>query len=260
MKIPIFYVDTFTDKIFTGNPAAVCIVEEMPLESIIDNIVTENNLPATVFLKRDREGFAIRWFTPRELDFCGHGTLAAAYVVFNFLEPQRSMIQFYSKKEVLSVHRTQDFITIVMLGQEIEPQQISALSRKELGLEVEDVFGCVGERCVFVLKTEEEVKNLQPDFSVLKKLNYRGFVFTAPGNEFDFVSRTFYPDKKIPEDYVTGVSHRFLAPYWAKRLNKNILKCYQASSRGGFLKCEVQGNKLFMSSEAVLYMQGVITL
>lgn len=258
MKITFFHVDAFTQTMFQGNPAFVAIVTEPLNDELMQKIAYENNLPATVFLQKNADGYAIRWFTMEESDLCGHGSLAAAYVVFNFLQPELSEVSFTSKKGLtVKVGRDEDSLRLSLpvklpAVEHIPEQVISALALTPV-----DFLAYEQQRCLIVLENEEQLRAANPDLRILAELPWWGYVLTAPGNNVDFVSRTFYPRKKaLQEDYVTGVSHCVLAPYWAIRLGKNQLKAAQISSRIGYLDCTVNDDKLLISSHAVLYASG----
>ncbi len=258
MKILIYHIDAFTDKIFRGNPAAVCVLPKWLSDDVLHSIAKENNLPVTAFLVRDENKFYIRWITPEyELDLCGHGSLAAGYVIFNFIDTNLQKVDLYSRTEVLPVIRNENLITLNFPAKRIEPSSLPLLEQG-LGLVPKEIFQHNSERCMAVFDSEEQVKQLNPNMQILRKLAHRGILVTAPGDSVDFVSRTFYPQKTIPEDQVTGASHCLLVPYWSKRLNKKTLHARQISERGGELFCEHQGDRVLFSGEVVLYMQGVI--
>lgn len=258
MKITLYHVDAFTDKIFSGNPAAVCVLPEWLPDDVLHQIAKENNLPVTAFLVRKDEKFNIRWITPEyELDICGHGSLAAGYVIFNFIDTRLQSIDLHSRIEVLPVIRNKNFITLNFPAKNIEPCSLPLLEQG-LGLPPKAIYQHKSERCIAVFDSEEEVKQLKPNMQILKKLEHRGISVTAPSTEVDFVSRTFYPQKKISEDPATGASHCLLAPYWSKQLNKTDLHALQVSERGGEIFCQYQGDRVLISGKAVLYMQGMI--
>jgi len=260
MQIPIYHVDAFTDKIFCGNPAAVCILSKWLSDEELHAIAKENNLPVTAFLVREENKFNIRWITPEyELDICGHGSLSAGYVIFNYLEPTWEKADLQSRIELLQVLRTDDLITLNFPTKNIEKFSLPLLEQG-LGLAPKEIYQHKNERCLAIYSTEEEVKQLKPNMQILKKLEHRGITVTAPGKNVDFVSRTFYPQKTIFEDPATGASHCLLAPYWSKRLNKTDLHALQVSERGGEIFCQYQGDRVLISGKAVLYMQGVITI
>lgn len=260
MKIPIYHVDAFTDKIFSGNPAAVCVLPKWVPDDILNAIVRENNLPATAFLVRENKKFNIRWITPEyELDICGHGSLSAGYVIFNYLEPTWEKVDLQSRIERLPVVRTDDLVTLNFPAKNIE-KCILPLLEQGLGLLPKEIYQHKNERCLAVYNTEEEIKALKPDIQILKKLEHRGITVTAPGKDVDFVSRTFYPQKAISEDPATGASHCLLAPYWSNRLNKTELHARQVSQRSGEMFCKYQDDRVLISGKAVLYMQGIVTI
>ena len=260
MKITIYHVDAFTDHLFSGNPAAVCLLPFWLEDQKLLAIAHENNLPATVFLVKQIDGYAIRWFTPHEIHLCGHGSIAAAYVIFNQLEKQLHEVKLHSISGVLSVKKDLDFITLNFPKKSGEPIPVDPILRQGLNREPEAVFQYQQERCIAIFNHQRDIENLKPDMSILKNYECRGIVVTAPGEQVDFVSRTFYPHKSITEDPVTGVSHCMLVPYWAKRLGKNTLEARQLSERGGYLRCEISDDQVLLSAKAALYMQGNIFL
>lgn len=258
MKIPIYHIDAFTDTIFTGNPAAVCILEKWLPDETLNAIAKENNLPVTAFLVREKDKFNTRWITPEyELELCGHGSLASGFVIFNYLEPTWQKIPLQSKIELLTITRDNDFITLNFPAKNIEKVSLPSLSQG-LGSTPQEIYGHKNDRCIAVFESEDEIRKLNPDIQALKLVGYRGITVTAPGKKVDFVSRTFYPFKTISEDPATGASHCLLAPYWAKRLNKNKFHALQVSQRGGEMFCEYKDERVFISSKAVLYSNGFI--
>ena len=258
MKFQLFHVDAFADKIFSGNPAAVCVLPHWLSDDTLLAIARENNLPATAFLVRDEDLFHIRWMTPEyELDLCGHGTLAAAHVIFNYLEPGWKKVNPQSRTVSLSVSRDGEYITLNFSAKNIESCAIDLLEQG-LGILPIEVYRHKNERCVAVLDSEDDVTQLKPDMHILKNLDQIGVIVTAPGRDVDFASRTFYPRKIISEDPVTGVSHCLLAPYWSKRLNKSQLQAKQLSQRGGEIICLLDGDRVLLSGKAVTYMQGMV--
>lgn len=260
-QIPIYHVDAFTNAIFAGNPAAVCVLEKWLPENILQKIAIENNLPVTAFLVRLDERFQVRWFTPEyELDLCGHGSLAAAYIIFNQLEPRLQTVDLCYPTGVLNVTRNEELITLNFPAKEVEDFLLPEIVTKGLGGQPKEIYQYKTERLLVVYETDEQIRQLKPDMAVLKQIEHRGIIVTAPGKNSDFVSRTFYPKKAIFEDAVTGASHCLLVPYWSKRLNKKKLHSYQVSSRGGELYCEDQGAQILISGKAILYLQGTINL
>jgi PhzF family phenazine biosynthesis protein len=255
-----YHVDAFTDLLFAGNPAAVCLLPTWLSDETLHSIAKENNLPVTAFLVRKDQQFDIRWITPEyELDLCGHGSLAAAYVIFNYLEPSWQEVALQSPLELLQVRRTGDLITLNFPAKIIEPCALPLLEQG-LSLPPQAIYHYKSERCIAIYKTEAEIKTLQLDMQVLKQLEHRGITITARGNTVDFVSRTFYPHKMIPEDAVTGAAHCYLVPYWAERLKKIMLHAKQVSERGGELFCELTSDRVLLSAKAVLFMQGTVSI
>jgi PhzF family phenazine biosynthesis protein len=258
--IKFYHVDAFTDQLFGGNPAAVCLLPSWLPDKDLQAIARENNLPVTAFLVYVQEQFFIRWITPeQELELCGHGALAAAYVIFNELHPSWNSVTLHSSTELLPVVCVDHLITLNFPAKNVTSCDLPLLA-KGLGQMPREIYQHNQERCVAVFDSEDIVYQLQLDLAVLKKLPHRGIVVTAPGKSVDFVSRTFYPQKNIAEDPVTGASHCLLIPYWAKRLNKKALHAKQISERGGELFCHIQDGRVLIGGHAVLYMSGTLIL
>lgn len=259
MKIPIYQIDAFTSRVFAGNPAAVCTLEEWLADSILQAIAQENNLSETAFFVPKQDGYHIRWFTPvAEVDLCGHATLAAAYVIFNYLETSRTEVSFQSNSGRLTVIQEQGLISMDFPSQ--PPVPCEAHPGLLQGLRKEPVEVLRSEDYVAVFSTEEEIRELRPDMEMLKELDMRGVAVTAEGKEADFVSRFFAPKLGVDEDPVTGSSHCALTPYWASKLKRKRLIAHQLSRRGGELLCRDRGNRVLISGRAALYMQGSITI
>ena len=258
MQIPIYHVDAFTDKIFAGNPAAICLLQEWLPDEILFAIAKENNLPVTTFLVREKNHYVVRWITPEyELNLCGHGSLSAGFVILSLLEPTWQDVNMRSLHEIIQISRQGKDITLNFPAKEFVSCTLPLLE-EGLGIKPAEVYQYQTDRCFVVCSSEDEVKALQPDISILKKLPHRGITVTATGKNCDFVSRTFYPQKSIWEDPVTGASHALLAPYWSQRLNKIKLHARQVSARGGEMICEYKDNCVYITSSAVLYSQGII--
>jgi len=258
MQIPIYHVDAFTTKTFHGNPASVCILSKWLDDDSLHAIAKENNLPVTAFLLRNKNIFEVRWITPEyELDLCGHGALSAAFVIFNYLEPSWQKVELQSRSELLQIIRDNDFYTLNFSAKNIESVSVPLL-KEGLRLTPKEIYQYSNERLLVVVESEEEVKQLTPNFQILQKLEHRGITITAIGNNVDFVSRTFYPKKSITEDPVTGASHCMLAPFWSKKLNKQEMHALQLSQRGGELFCRYENDRVFIKGKAILYMQGIM--
>lgn len=258
MKITLYHIDAFTKKIFHGNPAAVCVLPEWLADEDLHAIAKENNLPVTTFLVQKEKKYYIRWITPEyELDICGHGSLSAGHVIFNYLEQTAQEINLHSPFEILSLARKDQLITLNFPVKNNVPYS-NELLEKGLGLVPQEIYAHKNERCLLVYATEEDIEQLKPNMGILQQLPHRGVTVTAIGKEVDFVSRTFYPQKAISEDPATGASHCLLVPYWSQRLNKKILHAKQLSRRGGEMFCELQGDRVLISGNAVTYLRGTI--
>ncbi len=260
MKIPIFQVDAFSSQCFSGNPAAVCILNSWLPTETLQAIAQENNLSETAFVVGSEDRYEIRWFTPMsEVDLCGHATLAAAFVLFNELGVQSDMLFFDSRSGELQIKRE---------GSRLElnfPQDnykaISGMSELDeaLGVHCKEVYLGKSDYMV-VLENESILRQLKPNFFLLGALEARGIIVTAPGDEVDFVSRFFAPKEGINEDPVTGSAHTTLAPYWSAKLGKTELSALQISARGGKLHCTLDGSRVKISGEGVLYLRGEISI
>jgi PhzF family phenazine biosynthesis protein len=260
MEYEVFVCDSFTERKYSGNPAAVVPVNEWPHEQLMQNIATENNLSETAFIKPIGENhYEIRWFSPLcEVDFCGHATLASAYVLFNHFDAGE-IIRF----ETLHVGQLvvdRDLTgRIFMTFPFLKPIEIAAPSDLAEGLSIQPVEVLRNQQAYFAIyNNEQDVIDLKTNNEHLKKLAPYDVVATAVGEEYDFVSRYFWPANGGDEDPVTGSIHAGLAPFWAERLEKSNLKAYQASKRGGVLYCHVEPERVVVSGYAVLYSHGKI--
>jgi len=260
MKIPIYQIDAFAHAVFSGNPAAVCPLENWLPDATMQAIATENNLSETAFFVRKHDYYELRWFTPkREVDLCGHATLASAFVVFNFLDPASRKVKFFSSRSgELTVARENDLLKMDFPSQPPEACEPPADLLTGLGGEPKEVLQA--DDYLVVFGNEEEVATLRPDMQRFGKLDKRGVIVTARGNEVDFVSRFFAPNFGVDEDPVTGSAHCTLIPYWKGKLGKNIFHARQVSARGGELFCADCGDRVTISGQAVLYMQGLIAI
>lgn len=260
MKLPIYHVDAFTDKLFCGNPAAVVPLNEWLSDETMLHIAAENNLAETAFYVKNEAGFDLRWFTPIiEVDLCGHATLAAAYVIFNIQKEERQQISFFTRSGELTVTLEDGWLT---LNFPIDQYQIAVPPPalvESINNNLAEVYKGKTDYLV-VLDSEEDVKNLDFDIIVLSTIPARGIIVTAAGEDVDFVSRFFAPQSGIDEDPVTGSAHTTLIPYWAEKLSKNVLTAKQLSKRGGYLKCELAGDRVNITGQARLYLQGEIEI
>ena len=258
MKIPMYQVDAFSDRVFGGNPAAVCVLGGWPGDEVMLSVAQENNLSETAFLIERADGYDIRWFTPAaEIDLAGHPTLASAMVVFEILKPGWKEVRFQSPSGPLTVTREADgFLSMDFPSRPGRPCEISPELVKGLGARPRELLLARDHLAVF--DREEEVAGLRPDFAALAGLESMGVIATAPGRERDFVSRFFAPRMGIPEDPVTGSAHCTLIPYWAGRLGKKELTARQISARVGELRCRHRGERVAIAGRAVLYLEGYI--
>ncbi len=259
MRIPLYHVDAFTSEVFSGNPAAVCLLDRWLDDHILQSIAIENNLSDTAFLVPNAECFDLRWFTPvTEVALCGHATLASAFVLFHCRNWPGECIRFHTRRSgELMVTRRGDLLEMdfpAIAAHIITPP---AGITEALGVTPQETLGSA-EDLLVVLDSEKTVREVQPDFLALARIACRGIIITARGDRFDFVSRFFAPRLGIPEDPVTGSSHSVLAPYWAERLGKNDLHALQVSKRGGELFCTHAGERVKISGQAAIYMKGMI--
>ena len=247
-----FIVDAFTEKIFGGNPAAVCVVDKFPSESLMQNIARENNLSETAFVVRDGEIFRLRWFTPStEIDFCGHATLATAFVLMTQIDKNLSAVEFDTLSGRFFVTRKGDLFEMNFPA--YVPKKIPVTAEMSAAVHAEVREAYLARDLLMVLDDAATVEKLSPDMDALAKLDGLIQAVTAAGDDFDCVSRVFAPKIKITEDPVTGSTHCLIAPYWSSKLGKPKLLARQASARGGILHCEVAGERVKISGNAALF-------
>jgi len=261
MKLRIYQVDAFTDSVFSGNPAAVCPLSHWPDDTLMQKIAMENNLAETAFYIKSGNEYHIRWFTPTvEVDLCGHATLAAAFVLFNHENHPDAEIRFYSHRSgKLSVTKSGDFLTLDFPTDTILPVALTADLTS--GFNIMPVEAYKGKTdYMLIFENEAQIAALKPQMEQIAKVGARGIIATAPGIEADFVSRFFAPQSGISEDPVTGSAHTTLMPYWAKRLGKNELTAIQLSQRKGWLKCKYLADRVEISGQARLYLEGEIDI
>ncbi|MBV1776159.1 PhzF family phenazine biosynthesis protein [Burkholderiaceae bacterium DAT-1] len=258
MRVPIYQIDAFTSERFKGNPAAVMMLEHWPSDEQLTSIAAENNLAETAFILREGAEYQIRWFTPEvEIALCGHATLASAFVICELLEPGRTAITFSSKSGSLHVRKHGEHYTLNFPARVNEAIPCPAGLAEAIGIAPLEVFTS-GPNYLALLPSADAVRALKPDFAAIARLDQSGLVVTAPGDKgFDCVSRFFAPAKGVPEDPVTGSAHCGLAPFWAARLDKQSIRAWQASPRGGEIQCKLIGDRVELSGTAVFYMQGV---
>ncbi len=261
MKLKLFQVDAFAQQVFSGNPAAVCPMDEWPSDQLLQQIAQENNLSETAFFVPFKNGFKLRWFTPlEEVDLCGHATLATAHVLFNHLGhllTNNRNITFYSNSGELQVYQTpqgmcMDFPAVSSKAVEASSDLLHGLK----GITPKQILA--GSDYLVVLENEQQLMEIQPDFFHWLNLDLRGVILTAKGIDFDFVSRCFFPKLGVNEDPVTGSAHCQLVPFWSEQLNKKLFNALQASTRGGQLTCELKGERILITGHCVDYLIGEI--
>ena len=261
MKQKIYQVDAFTDKVFNGNPAAVCPLEKWLSNEIMQKIAMENNLSETAFCVKEGDLYHIRWFTPTiEVDLCGHATLATAYILFNYESHAGNTISFITNSSgILKVTKNGDLLTLDFPADRIEEVEVSDIIKAGFNIPPETAFRGKTD-ILLVYKNENDIKNLVPDFGKISVMDCRGVIVTAKGNEVDFVSRFFGPQSGVNEDPVTGSAHTTLAPFWAEKLGKTDLTAIQLSDRKGYLQCKHLGERVEISGQCRLYLIGEIHL
>ena len=262
-QIPVFQIDAFTDRVFGGNPAAVCPLDAWIADDVMQAIAAENNLAETAFFvaadAANGDGYDLRWFTPTlEVELCGHATLASAFLIFERLAPDTDTIRFQTRSGELTVTRQDgmlflDFPSYPGAAVDCPPALADGLGAAPL-----DVIE--GPNYMAVFASEADIAALAPNMETIATLHPRGVIATAPGDEVDFVSRFFGPSFGVPEDLVTGSAHCMLTPYWARRLGKTRMDARQISKRGGTLVCEDRGDRVGIGGNAVLYLEGKITV
>lgn len=259
MKIKQYQVDAFTTRIFEGNPAAVCPLASWLDDETLQAIAQENNLSETAFFVPSEKGFALRWFTPvKEVDLCGHATLASAHIIFEALAYPKQAITFETGRGELIVEQKgklleMNFPAYPPISHELSESLIKGLGQRPIEVLVADDY-------LAVFDSEATIRAITPNPALLGELDLRGVIITAPGTDVDFVSRFFAPKFGIPEDPVTGSAHCALAPFWAEKLGKSILTARQVSKRGGDITCEMKADRVLLSGSAVTFMEAEITL
>ena len=247
-----YIVDAFTDKPFSGNPAAVCVMDSWPSEESMMNLARENNLSETAFIVKEEQGYHLRWFTPgTEVELCGHATLASAFVILNYYESESAEVQFHTLSGILPVKRKGNLYEMDFPTYELK--EIPVTDEMEQAFGIRPVKAVLGMDLVCIFETEEQVRSMQPDQAMLMKIEGRLQNATAAGIEADCVSRSFAPKLAIPEDPVCGSAHCQIADYWSQVFEKTKIYAYQASKRGGYLYCEkLENGRIKISGEAAL--------
>ena len=259
MVLSIFQVDAFTDRAFAGNPAAVCILTEPREETWMQSLAQEMNLSETAFLNKQEDGFSLRWFTPTvEVELCGHATLASAHVLWETgLLAAREQARFHSRSGLLTAERKGNWIELNFPATPDQPATAPAGLAEALGVTPKYV-GRSKFDYLLEVGTEETVRNVKPNFGLLREMKVRGIMVTSRASSpgYDFASRFFAPGSGIDEDPVTGSAHCCLGPYWSRQLGKSDLVGYQASKRGGTVRVRVNGNRVYLSGQAITILRG----
>ncbi|KAB8294613.1 PhzF family phenazine biosynthesis protein [Bifidobacterium avesanii] len=261
-----YVVDAFADRVFKGNPAAVCLPKAWPSDGLMADIAMENRFSETAFIVREPEGWRLRWFTPGgEIDLCGHATLAAAYVVLRFVEPDADVVRFRTMGGMLTVTRRRgeggaaDVFAMDFPAFDLKPMPVTDAMERALG--ARPVEAWLGRDLLCVMEDERVVRGLDPDPELLRNLPGLLANVTAAGDPdggFDCVSRSFAPKLNVPEDPVCGSGHCHILPYWSRRLGKPSLVAYQASARGGVIRATVGGGRVSLGGSAALFSAGTI--
>ncbi|WP_440248600.1 PhzF family phenazine biosynthesis protein [Dialister succinatiphilus] len=248
-----YIADAFTDEIFKGNQAAVCVMDKWPFEDTMMHITMENNFSETAFMVKEENGhYRLRWFTPGgEIDLCGHATLASGYILFRFYEKDKEEVVFDTMSGPLTVARKEDLYVMDFPAYELK--QVPVTDEMEEAIGVRPLEAWMGRDLLCVLPTEEDVRNAEVDQEKVKKLDGLLLHITARGKKWDSVSRSFAPKLLVPEDPVCGSGHCHIVPYWSKKLGKKEILAYQASRRIGILHCRMEGNRVRLGGRAALY-------
>jgi PhzF family phenazine biosynthesis protein len=256
MRLKLFHIDAFTNVLFAGNPAAVVPLDEWLPDDLMQQIAFENNLAETAFFVKRGDVYELRWFTvAREVDLCGHATLATAFVLFDELQFPGDEIRFTTRSGELIVKRSGK--SLLMDFPAIDSSPAAPEDARSLPGDLRPVEVLTSKQnLMVVLNSESEVARFDPDASGMRIEGSHGVMLTARGEEVDFVSRCFYPEFRVEEDPVTGSAHCQLAPYWSKVLNKSTLRARQLSKRGGEMLCEVRGQRVFLTGSALTYLEG----
>lgn len=247
-----YIVDAFTDTVFKGNQAAICVLENWISEQTMMNITLENNFSETAFMVKKGKIYELRWFTPGgEIDLCGHATLAAAYVIMRFVEPDQTTTDFQTKSGLLRVEKNNNLYEMDMPAYEL--RQVPVTDEMENAIGVRPLEAWMGRDLVCVLENEKQVRKVMPNQEMIKGLDGLLLHVTATGKEFDCVSRTFAPKMGVTEDAVCGSGHCHIVPLWAEKLNKQEICAFQASHREGVLHCKMNGSRVRIAGNAALY-------
>lgn len=252
-----YVVDAFTDKVFAGNPAAVCVMDEWLSDELMQKITIENNLSETAFCVKEGKNYHLRWFTPGgEIDLCGHATLATAYTILRFVEPEADRVAFDTLSGELIVTKNGKLLEMVFPAYELNPVEVTDKMAEVIG--ARPIAAFMGRDLLCVMDDEAAVCACAPDMAKVMELDGLLLHVTAKGEDFDCVSRSFAPKCGVPEDPVCGLGHCHIIPYWADALGKTELVAYQASRRGGVLHTRLDGDRVILAGEAALFSEAEI--
>ena len=251
-KMRQYIVDSFTNIPFTGNPAAVCVMESWPSEESMMKLAMENNLSETAFIVKEEKRYHLRWFTPgTEVELCGHATLASSFVILNYYEPDSKEVKFDTLSGELTIHRNGNLYEMNFPTYELKEIPVTDAMERAFG--ARPVKAVLGLDLICIFDSEDTVRTMNPNQTLLAGIEGRIQNATSMGKETDCVSRSFCPKLSIPEDPVCGSAHCQIADYWSKELNKKEIYAYQASKRGGYLHCRMEENhRIMISGEATL--------
>lgn len=258
ISFKIFHINAFSSEVFRGNPAGVIPLNFWIPDNLMQKIAFQNGLSETAFFVKTERGYKIRWFTPKqEVDLCGHATIASAMVLNEFLANPDEKVIFESKSDDLIVNKIGDKYFLKLLAEKFT--EIPSNKALELGIgQTPTKVLKAGDDIVAVLASEEAVSKVKPNFEEITKLNSRGLIITAKGNDVDFVARFFAPNVGVPEDPVTGSIYNKLAPFWSPILDKTKLVARQLSERSGEIFIEINENDVWVGGEASPYLKGEI--
>lgn len=260
MSTPIYYVDAFTDKLFSGNPAAV-IFSQIKDEQLMQKIAAENNLSETAFIREENGIFYIRWFAPLcEIDLCGHATLASAFIFFKYIKPESSVFEVHSQKNgILKVTKKNNLLVLDFPKDSLSKYNEFSLIEEIINTNPLELYKGRDD-VLAIVESEDSVRSLDINFELLNKINARGLIVSARGTKSDFVSRFFAPSAGVNEDPVTGSAHTTLIPYWSNKLDKTSMHAEQLSERGGVLYCEDKNDRVLIGGNAIEYLKGEINI
>lgn len=254
-----YIVDAFTNKVFAGNQAAVCILDVWPDDKLMQSIAKENNFSETAFVVKEGKDYHLRWFTPGgEIDFCGHATLGTSYVILNYYEKDQQEVSFKTQVGKVTVKRKDDLYEMDFPAYTLNKVEVTDQMEDALGIRPIEAY--IDRDLMLVLPEAASVRNLKPNLNKIKNLEGLLVAVTAPADQegFDCISRIFAPKLGISEDPVTGSTHCMITPYWCHRLRKQELICFQASERSGILSTKLCGDRVKVAGQAVLFSKGTI--